>query len=105
LDSSNEHNQLQQLDFIEMNKDLFLPRFVPVQMAHHGWSTGLVAISGLAYAFPNWRHLHLVVAVVCVSTISFYFLLPESLYWLDRNGRKQEVSRSIIIKATDVVQN
>lgn len=65
-------------------------RFLPVGMVYHGWSSGLVIISGIAYAVPSWRHLHLVVMAFCFCAIPLYFVLPESLYWLERNKKKRQ---------------
>lgn len=65
-------------------------RFLPVSMAYHGWSSGMVIISGVAYLVPSWRHLHLVVMCFCFTAIPLYLVLPESLYWLERNKRKKQ---------------
>ncbi|KAL8577451.1 hypothetical protein ACOMHN_048086 [Nucella lapillus] len=63
------------------------------------WAGGVMLLSLFAYLLPNWRHLELLVSLPQLLTISYYWLLPESLTWLLIKGkidRAKEVILSIV---------
>ena len=48
---------------------------------------GMVALSGSAFAIPNWRYLQLAVAVaLLIPTVLLIVFVPESLRWLIAKG-------------------
>merc|ERR1739838_1272660 len=49
----------------------------------------------LAWLIPNWRNLHFAIAATIILTIPFYFLMPESLYWLTNNKFEKETRRIV----------
>uniref|UniRef100_A0A5F9CKJ0 Solute carrier family 22 member 1 n=2 Tax=Oryctolagus cuniculus TaxID=9986 RepID=A0A5F9CKJ0_RABIT len=46
------------------------------------FSVGLVALSGVAYAIPNWRWLQLTVSLPTFLCLFYYWCVPESPRWL-----------------------
>lgn len=66
------------------------------------WAFGLVILSGVAYAFPQWRHIQLVLSVMPVFfSLLYVWFLPESKKWLtlynptDKSGQERDESKEL----------
>jgi OCT family organic cation transporter-like MFS transporter 4/5 len=47
-----------------------------------GWNFGSLLMTLLAFFLRTWQHLQLAFAVVSLTLISYFFLIPESPRWL-----------------------
>ncbi|XP_029698437.1 solute carrier family 22 member 13-like isoform X4 [Takifugu rubripes] len=58
---------------------------------------GVMVLPGVAYLFPNWRILHLVLfGPLLLIVVLSYWLLPESARWLMTQGRKEEAQKELM---------
>lgn len=65
------------------------------------FALGQVVTALLAWAFPYWRTLTLIIYAPSILFILYYFALEESVRWLLSKGRKKEAAR-IIFKAAKI---
>lgn len=49
-----------------------------------------MVIGLISFLLPHWRHMQLAISIPTVITISFLWLLPESLRWLLTNQKRDE---------------
>lgn len=54
------------------------------------FAVGQVTLALIAWAVPNWRHLTLTIYLPQLITISFYWLISESVRWYLSKGRYEE---------------
>lgn len=69
---------------------------VPLEFAH-------ASLPLLAWIFPDWRHLQLVLSSVSVVFISYHWLLPESPKWLLAIGRVDDAA--IVLQKAAKINN
>ncbi|XP_063826941.1 solute carrier family 22 member 1-like isoform X1 [Ostrinia nubilalis] len=60
-----------------------------------GLSIGLVTLSLIAWAVPNWRVLSLVLFTPQLLTISYLWLMGESVRWYITKGRYEDCEKSL----------
>ncbi|XP_034251017.1 organic cation transporter protein-like [Thrips palmi] len=63
--------------------------------SHVIWGIGLAGLGGLAWAMPYWRWLLRVSYLLALASLSFLWLIPESLHWLVAHGRSEEACQMI----------
>jgi len=56
-----------------------------------------ILLSLKAYLLKNWRDLSLICTLPYIFTVAIYFFIPESIHWLQTNGRPEE-GRTILVK-------
>ncbi|XP_070208332.1 organic cation transporter protein-like isoform X2 [Littorina saxatilis] len=71
-------------------------RELPALSLQFFWAGGVMLLALLAYLIPDWRHLELAVSLPQVLTISFIWLLPESLTWLLVMGKVKRARETIL---------
>ncbi len=54
------------------------------------WALGLIFLGGVAYAVRDWRNLQLFLALPTICTISWVWLVQESMHWLYTNHRERD---------------
>lgn len=54
------------------------------------WVAGLVYLGGVAFAVRDWRDLQIFLAIPTIVTITWTWLIPESMHWLYTNNRKDD---------------
>uniref|UniRef100_A0A914WBI4 Major facilitator superfamily (MFS) profile domain-containing protein n=1 Tax=Plectus sambesii TaxID=2011161 RepID=A0A914WBI4_9BILA len=59
------------------------------------WGIGYCLTGLIAYLLPDWRSFFLVTSLSCLSLISYYWLIPESLHWYIAHGKSKEAWRWI----------
>ncbi|XP_026218786.1 solute carrier family 22 member 13-like [Anabas testudineus] len=65
-------------------------------VCHSFFPLGLMLLSGIAYAIPNWRILQMVLFSPLVIVLGiFYWILPESARWLLTQGKKRQAIKEI----------
>lgn len=71
------------------------------------WTTGYVTLGVIAYYIRSWRTLNIAISVPFFLTISFCWVLPESLHWLVSQGKTEEAKRWIkkAIKFNKIEEN
>lgn len=52
------------------------------------WAVGLLYLGGVAFAVRNWRNLQMFLAIPTILTLTWTWLIPESMQWLCTNNRK-----------------
>lgn len=65
------------------------------------FAVGQVVVALIAWAFPYWRHLTLIIYSPVLLFVLYYFVVEESVRWLLSKGRKKEAAR-IIFKAAAI---
>lgn len=63
--------------------------------SHVIWGVGLAGLGGIAWAMPYWRWLLRVSYLLALVSLSFLWLIPESLHWLVAHGRQAEACDQI----------
>lgn len=78
--------------FVYMS-EMFAPkhRAVVGNVVNIVWSVATAVLPGVALLIPDWKYLILAISLPNFLTIPFYFFFPESLPWMIRNGRADEV--------------
>ncbi|XP_014674766.1 PREDICTED: organic cation transporter protein-like, partial [Priapulus caudatus] len=59
------------------------------------WSIGIMTLPLLAYLIPTWSTLQLIVSLPVAITITYYWILPESVHWLVARNRLQEAEQCL----------
>uniref|UniRef100_F1KZU3 Transporter n=1 Tax=Ascaris suum TaxID=6253 RepID=F1KZU3_ASCSU len=59
------------------------------------WVAGIMMVGALRIFIGNWRWLYFAISVPGLLTISYYWLLPESLHWMITHNRSKGISRYI----------
>ncbi|KAK3773684.1 hypothetical protein RRG08_001414 [Elysia crispata] len=79
----------------------FLPlKWRPFTATVPFWGCGVAIFTGVAYFFPNWRHLHLALGILNIPCLIGYWQTPESIRWLAAKGKKQE-AEAVLKKMAD----
>lgn len=60
------------------------------------FTLGSIILGMVAWTEPNWRHLILIVYLPMFISITFYWLLPESVRWLISENRFKESKDSLL---------
>ncbi|VDM41781.1 unnamed protein product [Toxocara canis] len=59
------------------------------------WVAGIMMVGVLRMMIDNWRWLYFAISVPGLLTISYYWLIPESLHWMITHNRSKGISRYI----------
>lgn len=46
------------------------------------WACGIMTLAGIAYFIQDWRLIQLAITIPSVLTITYFWIIPESLRWL-----------------------
>ncbi|CAD5228563.1 unnamed protein product [Bursaphelenchus xylophilus] len=58
------------------------------------WVLGYIALGPMAMLISNWRYLTVAASIPCIAAgVTFWFLLPESFYFLVSNKKEKELQR------------
>ncbi|XP_038052307.1 organic cation transporter protein-like [Patiria miniata] len=57
------------------------------------WGLGVVALTPIAYALRNWRHMQLAISAPCLLAIPLWPILDESARWLLSKGRIEDAQK------------
>ncbi|XP_072013646.1 organic cation transporter protein-like [Amphiura filiformis] len=75
---------------------ILMEMYVPEKRALVGsllnviWGISMTTLAGVAYIFPNWRHMQLFMSLILLLALPFYKLTQESVRWLISQGRIEE---------------
>ncbi|KAL8562536.1 hypothetical protein ACOMHN_045801 [Nucella lapillus] len=59
------------------------------------WGASIMALPGLAFALPDWRHLQIAVSLPSVLLLFYICVIPESLRWLLLKRRMEEAEKLV----------
>ncbi|GFN80525.1 solute carrier family 22 member 4, partial [Plakobranchus ocellatus] len=71
-------------------------REIPTIALQFFWALGIISMALLGYLVPAWQDLELVIALpINILSLSFIFIIPESLPWLLSKGKIKEAEEVI----------
>ncbi|KAL7671016.1 hypothetical protein ACOME3_005929 [Neoechinorhynchus agilis] len=68
-------------------------RGVPGVVANFVWSLGMMLLNLIAYFVRPWRRLYIAAYMPLLITISYYWFMNESLFWLAVNNDHDHINR------------
>ncbi|XP_059842517.1 solute carrier family 22 member 2-like isoform X3 [Hypanus sabinus] len=57
------------------------------------FSIGIMVLPAVAYSFPAWRSLQLIITIPNILFLTYYWLIPESPRWMLSRGKEAEAMK------------